>query len=49
MIGHGHLLADPQFAELNRLAGDAARRAETQEALQLVADVFWFTIEFGVV
>ena len=49
VIGHGHLLADPQFAELNRLAGDAARRAETQEALQLVADVFWFTIEFGVV
>lgn len=48
VIGHGHLLADPQFAELNRLAGDAARRAETQEGLQLVADVFWFTIEFGV-
>ncbi len=48
VIGHGHLLADPQFAELNRLAGDAARRAQTQEGLQLVADVFWFTIEFGV-
>jgi len=49
VIGHAHLLADPQFAELNRLAGGAARRAETQECLQLVADVFWFTIEFGVV
>ena len=49
VIGHGHLLADPQFAELNRLAGEAARRAETDEGLQLVADVFWFTIEFGVV
>jgi phenylalanine-4-hydroxylase len=49
VIGHGHLLADPQFAEVNRLAGEAARRAETQEALQMVADVFWFTIEFGVV
>ncbi len=48
VIGHGHLLADPQFAELNRLAGAAARRAETAEALQVVADVFWFTIEFGV-
>jgi phenylalanine-4-hydroxylase len=49
VIGHGHLLADPQFAELNRLAGEAARRAETQDGLQMVADVFWFTIEFGCV
>jgi phenylalanine-4-hydroxylase len=49
VIGHGHLLADPQFAELNRLAGEAARRVETGEGLQMVADVFWFTIEFGVV
>ncbi len=49
VIGHGNLLADPQFAELNRLAGVAARRAETDAGLQFVADVFWFTIEFGVV
>lgn len=49
VIGHGHLLADPQLAEVNRLAGEAARRAETREGLQVVADVFWFTIEFGVV
>jgi phenylalanine-4-hydroxylase len=48
VIGHGHLLADPGLAEVNRLAGEAARRVETQEGLQLVADVFWFTIEFGV-
>jgi phenylalanine-4-hydroxylase len=48
VIGHGHLLADPQLAELNRLAGEAARRASAREALQLVADVFWFTMEFGV-
>jgi phenylalanine-4-hydroxylase len=49
VIGHGNLLADPEFAELNRLAGGAARRAETEEGLQFVADVFWFTIEFGVI
>jgi phenylalanine-4-hydroxylase len=48
VIGHGHLLADPQLAEVNRLAGEAARRVETPEGLQLVADVFWFTMEFGV-
>ena len=49
VMGHANLLADPQFAEVNRLAGEAARRAETQEGLQMVADVFWFTIEFGCV
>lgn len=49
VIGHGHLLADAQLAELNRLAGEAARRTATPEGIQLVADVFWFTIEFGVV
>lgn len=49
VIGHGHLLADPELAELNRLAGDAARRMQTDEGLQMLADVFWFTIEFGVV
>jgi phenylalanine-4-hydroxylase len=49
VIGHGNLLADPQFAELNRLAGEAARRSHTEAGVQYVADVFWFTIEFGVV
>ena len=48
VIGHGNLLADPQIAEVKRLAGEAARRCETAEGLQYVADVFWFTIEFGV-
>jgi phenylalanine-4-hydroxylase len=48
VIGHGHLLADPRLAEVNRLAGEAARRVRTPEGLQMVADVFWFTIEFGV-
>jgi phenylalanine-4-hydroxylase len=48
VIGHGNLLADPQVAEVNRVAGEAARRCETDAGLQFVADVFWFTIEFGV-
>jgi phenylalanine-4-hydroxylase len=48
VIGHGNLLADPQAAEVNRVAGEAARRCETDDGLQFVADVFWFTIEFGV-
>ena len=33
---------------LTAAAGAAAHRLETDEALQFVADVFWFTLEFGV-
>jgi phenylalanine-4-hydroxylase len=49
VIGHGNLLADPGIAEVKRLAGEAARRCETSEGLQYVADIFWFTLEFGVI
>jgi phenylalanine-4-hydroxylase len=49
VIGHGNLLASPRFAALKREAGAAARRVETDAALQAIADVFWFTLEFGVV
>jgi phenylalanine-4-hydroxylase len=48
VVGHGNLLASPRFAEIKRQAGVAAQRVETDEALQFLADVFWFTIEFGV-
>ena len=49
VIGHGNALASPRFAELNRLAGAAARRLETTEGRDFFARVFWFTIEFGVI
>ena len=48
VIGHGGMLASPSFAELNRVAGRAARRLETPEGRDFFARVFWFTIEFGV-
>ncbi len=48
VVGHGNLLAGPRFAEIKRQAGLAAQRVETDEALQFLADVFWFTLEFGV-
>ena len=44
VIGHGNLLADPQIAEVKRLAGEAARRCETDAGLQYLADVFWWTL-----
>ena len=49
VIGHGNMLGSPRFAALKRAAGEAARRVETEAALQFIADVFWFTLEFGVV
>jgi phenylalanine-4-hydroxylase len=49
VIGHGNTLAHPDFAAVNEQAGLAAQRVETQEALQFLADCFWFTMEFGVV
>jgi phenylalanine-4-hydroxylase len=48
VIGHGNMLASPRFAAIKEAAGKAAQRVETAEALQAIADVFWFTMEFGV-
>ncbi|MGB8651049.1 MAG: phenylalanine 4-monooxygenase [Mycobacteriales bacterium] len=49
VVGHGNTLAHPRYTALYEAAGRAARRVETEEALQFVSKVFWFTLEFGVV
>lgn len=49
VLGHAVTLASPRLAELNRLFGEAARRARTATAFERLARVYWFTIEFGVV
>ncbi|MFG1710605.1 phenylalanine 4-monooxygenase [Nonomuraea sp. M3C6] len=48
VIGHANALANPRYAALYRLAGQAARRVEGEAALEFVSKVFWFTMEFGV-
>jgi phenylalanine-4-hydroxylase len=48
VIGHANALASSRYAALYRLAGQAARRVEEEEALEFVSKVFWFTLEFGV-
>lgn len=48
VIGHGTTMASPRFAELYQQAGEASRRATTEESLQLVSRIFWFTLEYGV-
>lgn len=49
VVGHGNTLADRRFTELYEAAGAAARRVESDAALEFVSKVFWFTLEFGVV
>ncbi|HKS28801.1 MAG TPA: phenylalanine 4-monooxygenase [Pyrinomonadaceae bacterium] len=48
MVGHAVTLADERLAELNRLVGLAVKRTTSAEALERLARVYWFTIEFGV-
>ncbi|MFE7270453.1 phenylalanine 4-monooxygenase [Streptomyces sp. NPDC057623] len=49
LVGHGNVLASDRFARLYRLAGNAAARVQSTEALQFIGKVFWFTLECGVV
>lgn len=49
IIGHATMLASERIAELSRLVGEAVRRAKSEEALDRLARVYWYTIEFGVV
>lgn len=48
VLGHGNQLASPRFAALTQAAGAAVMRAERDETVQVIADIFWFTMEFGV-
>ena len=49
LIGHAVMLASPKIAELSRRVGEAVRRTETEEGLERLARLYWYTIEFGVV
>lgn len=49
VVGHGHVLADADVAVLHELAGAAMTRLAEPTSRQFVADVFWFSGEFGVV
>jgi phenylalanine-4-hydroxylase len=49
IAGHAVTLASPRLAALNRLFGAAVRRSRTDEAIERLTRVYWFTLEFGVV
>ncbi|AYF75063.1 phenylalanine 4-monooxygenase [Nocardia yunnanensis] len=48
ILGHANQLASPRFAALYETVGAAVARLETEQALKFLADVFWFSLEFGV-
>ncbi len=48
LLGHAAWLADERMGELNRLVGEAVRRATSAEGFERLARAYWFTIEFGV-
>lgn len=49
VVGHAVQLADPGFAALYRLVGEAVARTHGEGALRFLSRVFWFSLEFGVV
>lgn len=49
IVGHAVTLASERLAEINRLVGEAVKRTSSTEALERLARVYWFTVEFGVV
>lgn len=49
VFGHVPLHADPVFADFLQRFGAVAARACTPDAVQQMARLFWFTVEFGLV
>ncbi|MEO6325442.1 MAG: phenylalanine 4-monooxygenase [Thermoanaerobaculia bacterium] len=48
LVGHAATLAHPAFARLNRAFGLAIPRASDDEAVERIARLYWYTMEFGV-
>jgi phenylalanine-4-hydroxylase len=48
ILGHAVTLASESLAELNSLVGEAVRRTTATPALEKLARLYWFTLEFGV-
>lgn len=49
VFGHGIHLSDPRIARLYRLIGRAAHRVHSEEALDVLSRVYWFTLEYGLI
>ena len=49
LIGHAATFGDPELCKLNRIFGEAARRARDSATMDKVGRLYWYTLEFGVV
>ncbi|MEU4342567.1 phenylalanine 4-monooxygenase [Nocardia sp. NPDC023852] len=49
IIGHANQIASPRFAAVYAEVGAAVGRLSSESALKFLANVFWFSMEFGVV
>ena len=49
VFGHVPLHSDPPFANFLQKFGQAATMARTPEEIEMMARLFWFTIEFGLI
>ncbi|MDQ0771841.1 phenylalanine-4-hydroxylase [Streptomyces aurantiacus] len=49
IIGHGTALANNRWADLYEMFGHTVRRLAGREAVSAVSNVFWFTMEAGLV
>lgn len=48
-FGHVPMLLDPRIADFLELYGKAGERALAMDALDMLARIYWYTIEFGLV
>ena len=48
-FGHVPMLLDPAIADFLELYGKAGERAMAMDALEMLARIYWYTIEFGLV
>jgi phenylalanine-4-hydroxylase len=48
LIGHAALLTDERYAHVNRMFGEATRRADETRVQELIR-VYWYGLEFGLV
>jgi phenylalanine-4-hydroxylase len=49
IVGHGSALARRRLADVYELLGKAVRRLQSTEAVSAVSNIFWFTLEYGLV
>jgi phenylalanine-4-hydroxylase len=49
VFGHVPLLADPVFADYMQAYGEGGRRAMSLGAIGLLARLYWYTVEFGLI